>query len=128
MKLPCETIIVDILPIIRKELAIELVETHQVRKASVARMFGISGTAISQYIYGLRGNRSLMENSRHYDMFMKEISASAESIVTKKSTVADELCRLCSLAKSSGIVDEVSSLKGGYLPASVCPECPGNSA
>ncbi|MDR2866546.1 MAG: transcriptional regulator [Methanomassiliicoccaceae archaeon] len=124
MRLPCETIIVEILPIMRKKLALDLIETHRMRKADVARLFGVSGTAISQYVYGMRGNNSLLEDSPHYERFVKEISLSAEKVAEKKSNVTDELCRLCDLVKCIGMVDGIYDNKKGYIPVIKCAECP----
>ncbi|MDR0198416.1 MAG: transcriptional regulator, partial [Methanomassiliicoccaceae archaeon] len=76
MRHSCEMIVVDVLPIIRKELALELIEAHNIKKAAVARMFSVSGTAISQYVHGSRGNRALLEDSPNYMEFLKEIKFS----------------------------------------------------
>jgi len=123
MRLPCEIVVVDILPIVRRELSIELVLVHGIRKASVARMFKVSGTAISQYVYGSRGNRSILDGDPNYTKFMKEIKRSAELLASKKSDVLEELCRLCDVVKNSGILDRIHE-KNETDPLQTCAECP----
>ncbi|MCL2711814.1 MAG: transcriptional regulator [Methanomassiliicoccaceae archaeon] len=119
MRFPCETIVVDVLPIIRKELSIELVNEHNYTKAAVAKMFEVSGTAISQYTHGMRGNSRLLKDNERYGSFMKEIYASARLIATEKSTVTEELCRLCNYAKELIIPDYTDE------DATItCGECP----
>ncbi|MCL2785843.1 MAG: transcriptional regulator [Methanomassiliicoccaceae archaeon] len=118
--LPCEVIIVNILPIMRKELAIKLVDGHRFMKADVARMFGVSGTAISQYIHGTRGHDTSIKDCPNYTDFIREIAESASRIALKKGTVIDELCRLCDYAKRTGMHEYV---RGGQ-PQAKCPECP----
>jgi predicted transcriptional regulator len=124
MRLPCEIIIIDILPIIRKELAIELVKMHGISKARVARMFQVSGTAISQYIHGTRGNSAMIEDTPQYGVLLQEIYTSAEKIAGRKSNVMEELCHLCDFVKGIGIVNHVYMKDLGEVPVIKCVECP----
>jgi predicted transcriptional regulator len=124
MRLPCEIIIIDILPIIRKELAIELVKMHGISKARVARIFQVSGTAISQYIHGTRGNSSMIEDTPQYEQLLHEIYSSAEKIASRKKSVTEELCRLCDYVKNTGIVNHVYMKDLGEVPIVKCVECP----
>jgi predicted transcriptional regulator len=55
MKIPCELIVWYVLPSIRRELARELVEKHKLTQAEVARRFGVTDAAISQYLKSKRG-------------------------------------------------------------------------
>jgi len=124
MRHSCELIVVDILPIVRKELALELIKTHRMRKSAVARMFGVSGTAISQYVHGSRGNRNILDASPMRSDLMKEIKRSAKRLAEKKSEIVDELCYLCSFVKGMGLADLVYQELGETLPMPACAECP----
>ena len=124
MRHSCELIVVEILPVIRKELALEMIKTHKVRKAAIARMFDVSGTAISQYVHGSRGNRNIVEESPQYGELMKEIKRSAKRLVEKKSGIVEELCLLCGFVKRSGMADFVYETNGERAPMSKCAECP----
>jgi predicted transcriptional regulator len=117
-------IVMDVLPIVRKELALELIDAHKIKKAAVARMFDVSGTAISQYVHGSRGNRTILEGSPRYDEFVNEIKISAQRLAEKSSRVLDELCRLCDLAKRIGVVDTACEAVGERTPLPKCLECP----
>lgn len=119
MKHLCEMIVIDILPVMRKELALELINKHGFTKADVARLFDVSGTAISQYVNGIRGTSPILEKSPHHEEFMHEIEVSAELIATQKSDVLKELCRICEFLKRPGMI---SSLCGDG--SVMCAECP----
>jgi hypothetical protein len=125
MRLPCEIVIIDILPIIRKELSVRLVEAHGLMKADVARMFDVSGTAISQYIHGTRGDNRLVSDCPDYDKFIKEIVTSAEKIATNENTVLNELCRICDFVKKIGMHDHIHGKNNEGKPLAKCIECPG---
>ena len=124
MRLPCEIIIIDILPVIRKELAVKLVHSHSLSKATVARMFGVSGTAVSQYIHGTRGGDEKIRDSPNYSEFIGEIGASAKKIVLNESTVDIELCRICEYVKEIGMHEYANGRAGADMPPVKCAECP----
>ena len=124
MKLPCEIIITDVLPVIRKELAVRLVEVHGLTKTNVARLFNVSGTAISQYTHGMRGNGPMIADFPQYDTFINEIYDSAAHIASQKGAVMDELCRLCDIAKRIGIAEHIHKKGRHPMPLIKCAECP----
>jgi len=117
---PCEIVVTDILPIIRKELCVEIVNTHGWKQADVARLFGVSGAAVSQYMKGTRGNTTLVEGHQSYGELMNEISISASRLVNKEETIINELCRLCKLSKKLGLLDHIF----GKELLVKCMECP----
>jgi len=117
---PCEIIVTDILPIIRKELCAEIVTTHGWKQADVARLFGVSGAAVSQYMKGVRGNTQLVEGHQSYDQLMNEISNSANKLVKEEGMVVSELCRLCKISKELGMLDHIF----GRQMLVECMECP----
>ena len=117
---PCEIVVTDILPIVRKELCAEIVTVHGWKQADVARLFGVSGAAVSQYMKGVRGNTGMVEGHKSYEQLMEAISAAAQRLVNKEADVTEELCRLCSFAKKSGMLDHIF----GRELLIKCMECP----
>src|SRR5665647_1652059 len=77
MKIPCELIVWYVLPSIRRELARELVDKHNFSQAEVARRFGVTDAAISQYLKAKRGTSKEIENSGKYEDFRKEVEVAA---------------------------------------------------
>jgi len=117
---PCEIVVMDILPIIRKELCVEIVTAHGWKQADVARLFGVSGAAVSQYMKGVRGNTALVEGHQNYGQLMHEISISAEKLAKNESDIVTELCKLCKFSKKSGMLDHIF----GEEMLTKCMECP----
>jgi predicted transcriptional regulator len=120
-------VVVDILPIVRKELALELIKAHKMRKAAVARLFNVSGTAISQYVHGSRGNRAILEGSPLFGDFMAEIKSSAKRLASEKTGILEELCSLCGFVKRMGLMEVVYEEYGEIPAIAKCPECPKNN-
>ena len=122
MKIPCELIVWYVLPSIRRELARELVEKHHLSQAEVARRFGVTDAAISQYLKAKRGTSKEMENSGKYEEFKREVEVAAVHIMNG-SDIVTETCRICDMVKKSGMLVKVYEIHTGLkAPDCVCPE------
>ena len=98
VKTPCENLIWDLLPIIRKELVCCIVHNFGISQKEAAEKMGLTPAAISQYKCHKRGIPSIKDET-----ILKEINFSAALIVQKGKTVAgSEICRICKLINSKG--------------------------
>lgn len=116
MKIPCELVVWYVLPTIRREVAKELVKTHGMSQAEVARKFGVTDAAISQYLKKKRGENTLIEESPQYGKFEDEIKVSAKRIAENTSEFATEMCRICSFVKSTGMLAKIYEVQMGCKP------------
>jgi len=96
MKSPCEEVALKVLPMIRGELARELVD-RGFSKKEVAEILGVTISAISQYTKGKRGvlkNESIKES----------IKKLADEIVEGKVSESDlgkKICEICSVIRKN---------------------------
>ena len=121
MKIPCELIVWYVLPSIRRELARELVDKHNFSQAEVARRFGVTDAAISQYLKAKRGTSKEIENSGKYEDFRKEVEIAAVRMVNG-SDIVTETCRICEMVKKSGMLVKVYETRTG-IRAPQCVTC-----
>jgi uncharacterized protein len=121
VKIPCELIVWYVLPSIRRELARELVDTYHLSQAEVARRFGVTDAAISQYLKAKRGTSKEIQNSGKYEDFKKEIEASAVRMMNG-SDIVTETCRICEMVKQSGMLVSVYETRAG-VKAPQCVSC-----
>lgn len=124
MKFSCELVVFEILPTARRELAKELVRSYGMSQIKVADMFGITGSAVSQYMKGSRGQNDMIFRSSYVDKFMDLIAECAKMLAEGKSDLVVELCKICTFTKSSGMLDEINGMRGTEEPYSRCQECP----
>lgn len=104
MKNPCEIIVWQVLPVIRKELAKSLIENHGYSQRKVADKLGITESAVSRYLSGKRGKEEIFD-----DKILNEIKKSAKRISKKDSIVViEETCRICNFLKSSDIFEGIN--------------------
>jgi len=104
MKTPCEIIVWNIVPIIRKEFAKNLIENHGLNQRKVADKLGITESTVSRYVSGKRGILEITDNE-----ILDEIRKSSNKIANENgSTVIEETCRICRLLKSKEFVEGIN--------------------
>ena len=101
MKLPCELIIWNVLPAIRREFARVLVEEFNLTQREVAEKLGVTESAISQYMKSKRGSKLEFDRriSGEIKKVMREVSKSE-----KESLLIEKTCSICSLVRSYGFL------------------------
>ena len=103
MKTPCEIIVWNIVPVIRKEFAKNLIENHGLNQKKVADKLGITESAVSRYISGKRGILEITD-----DEILVEIKKSADIIAAENgSAVIEETCKICNLLQSKEFVEGI---------------------
>ena len=121
MKIPCEIIVWYVLPIVRREVANELVSVHHMTQAEVARKFGVTDAAISQYLKKKRGESEIIESSPKYPDFTAKIKESAALIAQEKTSFEEEMCGVCQFVRETGILAEIYKQQFGTTEV-LCPQ------
>jgi hypothetical protein len=123
MKVPCELIVTYILPTAKGALAKELVNTHGMTQVQVAKLFGVTSAAVSQYLKGIRGGNSLIDKSAYRDDFYEMIRDMADSIAAGMP-VNDALCMICEYVKDCGLLKALYVFEGYSGDEMSCFQCP----
>jgi len=97
-KTPCEVIVWDILPCIRRELAKKMADMG-LNETKIAEEIGVTVAAVSQYLSNKRGAQTSFD-----DEIQNEIKKSAQKIIDGGDTVK-EICRICTLIKTKEGLD-----------------------
>lgn len=121
MKVPCELIIWNILPAIRREFARILVEEFNLTQREVAKKLGVTESAVSQYMKSKRGSRLEFDRkiSREIKKVMREVSKSG-----KESLLIEKTCSICSIVKRYGFLCKIHKEDSKNL--NDCKICLGN--
>ena len=99
-KIPCEHIIWEGLPFIRKELARSMVYSFGLCQREAAEKLGLTPSAICQYLSNKRCKINIAD-----EKILTEINKSAEKIIKNgKSAVSTETCRLCKIITKKGFL------------------------
>ena len=104
MKIPCEIIVWQVLPVIRREFAKNMIKNHKLTQKKTAEKLELTEAAVSRYVSGKRGTSEILDGE-----ILKEITKSVNQIVEGNGTsMIEETCRICSLIKASGKIDGIS--------------------
>ena len=104
MKTPCEIIVWNLVPMIKRELAKSLVNDFGLNQRLVADKLVTSEAAVSRYISGKRGALEITDKE-----ILNEIKISARRIAKeKKSILIKEICRICQILKSKEIIEGIN--------------------
>jgi len=121
MKIPCELVVWYVLPTIRREIANELVTTYKMPQSQIAKKFGVTDAAVSQYMKKKRGENSEIEQSPTYAQFKEEIKRAAARMVNEDSDFSKEICNICGVVKELGILAKVyETHTGEKFPEMTC--------
>lgn len=118
MKIPCEVMVWQVLPLVRRELARELVQGHGMSQAEVAKRFDVTDAAISQYLTRKRGGE--YSSAPMYPEFLEAVKGSADRIADGESTYDKEMCYLCAVVKRTGLLALIYRDQTGVFPPAVC--------
>lgn len=112
---PCEYVIWNILPSIRKEFAKSLIEIYGLNQKQAAEILGVTPAAICYYLSNKRGGIDITNEG-----ILNEIDKSAKLIYKNRGKeVTRETCRICRLIKSSGKTSMVKK-NAGEIDVSPC--------
>ncbi|MDH7518128.1 MAG: transcriptional regulator [Candidatus Thermoplasmatota archaeon] len=96
---PCEYMIWNGLPFIRREIAETLIDDFGLSQKEVAERLGVTPAAICQYRAKKRGRMKIKNQ-----IITKEITISAERIIKNDDiSIMEETCRICKIMRNNGI-------------------------
>jgi hypothetical protein len=96
-------IVTYVLPTAKGALAKELVNKHGMTQVQVAKLFGVTSAAVSQYMKGIRGQNGVIDKSAYKDDFYDLIERLADRI-SEGGEVVRALCDVCDFTKESGLL------------------------
>jgi predicted transcriptional regulator len=98
-RVPCEYVIWNGLPLIRKEIAESLMTNFGLNQKEAAEKLGITPAAVCQYVSHKRGNKTIDDEE-----LIKEIRLSSERILNyTDDAMIKETCRICKIFMAKGL-------------------------
>ncbi|MCP2619703.1 helix-turn-helix domain-containing protein [Candidatus Aminicenantes bacterium AC-334-K16] len=121
MKVPCELIIWNVLPAIRREFARILVQEFNLSQREVAAKLGITESAVSQYLKMKRGQKLQFDQA-----ILKEIRKAMKDVSTTldNTLLIEKTCRICSLVRHHGLLCQIH--RGDTRKLDDCQICLGD--
>jgi predicted transcriptional regulator len=93
MKLPCEIVARDILPVLRALIAVDLVKSHGYSQNQAAMFLGITQPSVNYYLNAKRGSRKSSETS--LKPLAKQIAKQLATSRTSPQELIKQICNNC---------------------------------
>jgi hypothetical protein len=98
-KTPCEYMMWNGLPVIRKEIAESMINNFGLNQKETAQKLGITPAAVCQYLSRKRGKIKIIDEG-----ILAEINVSAERIINDGGdSIVSETCRICKIMRAKGV-------------------------
>ena len=110
MTVACEKMVRYVLPWIRKEFAIIMVNELELAQVQVAKKLDVTEPAISQYLSSKRGNEIEIDDEKIL-LAVKE----AAFRINEGSNLSKEICKICRLIRVANAIPDVYRSKVGDI-------------
>ena len=109
LRTPCEFMMWNGLPAIRKEIAESIIDNYDLTQKETAEKLGVTPAAVCQYLSKKRGKLKILDK-----VILAEIKISAERIIKNDgATVTIETCRICKILRAKGVFPMTFDSCGG---------------
>jgi len=99
MLAPCEIAVKSVIPAVRAYVAKELTQTYRMKQNDVAKLLGITQTAVSKYVGNVRGQAIRLDQTKELRKMMNDIaSAIADEEISGPQLIV-RFCEVCTTAR-----------------------------
>jgi len=123
MLLPCEVAVRSLVPALRSAIARELTQTYGLKQKDVARLLGVTQTAVSKYTHHVRGTVIKIEEVEEVQPTIKEIVVSLANGHMSKYELVTKFCVACEIIRQKGLMCELCKLSDPTIDVQQCFVC-----
>jgi predicted transcriptional regulator len=126
MLLPCEVAVRSLVPALRSAIARELTQTYGLKQKDVAKLLGVTQTAVSKYTRHVRGTVLKIEEVEEIQPTIKEIVMSLANGSMSKYEFVTRFCVACEIIRKKGLMCELCKLSDPAVDIQQCFVCHSN--
>lgn len=104
MPIPCEIAVRSVLPALRAYVAKELAQSYELKQTDIAKLLGITQTAVSKYTRHVRGAVIQVEKIDEVQVIVKEICASLVSKDMPRNELVRQFCTACRVIRQKRLM------------------------
>ena len=126
MLLPCEVAVKSVIPAIRSAIARELTQSYGLKQKEVARLLGVTQTAVSKYTSHSRGAVIEIREVKAVQTVLNETVYSLANGDMDKYELAEKLCIVCGIIRQRGLMCSLCALSDQNIDNNKCIVCSPN--
>ena len=123
MLLPCEVAVKSLIPALRSAIARELAQSYGLKQKDVARLLGVTQTAVSKYTRHVRGIVLKVEDVEEIQPTLKEIVVSLVNGRMSKYELVARFCVACEVLRRRGLMCELCKRSDPSIDIQQCLVC-----
>lgn len=123
MILPCEVAVKSVIPAIRSAIARELTQSYGLKQTEVAKLLGVTQTAVSKYTSHCRGAIFEVTEVEGVQPVLKETVFSLANGEMDKYELTEKLCTVCGIIRQSGLMCILCKVSDANIDNSKCIVC-----
>lgn len=104
MTLPCEFVVRAVIPAMRALVARELRDTYQLKQEEIASLLGITQSAVSQYVRGIRGRAVEIEGIREVQGVVETLAQGLAEASLSTRQVMQGYCEACQIIRRKRVL------------------------
>lgn len=104
MKLPCEIIARDILPVLRALIAVDLVKSHGFSQHQAAILLGITQPSVNYYLNAKRGKGEKLSEEMSLKPFARQIAKQLARGKTSSVEIIRQICDNCMEIRAKNLI------------------------
>ena len=121
--LPCEVAVKSVIPAIRSAIARELTQSYGLKQTEVAKLLGVTQTAVSKYTSHCRGAIFEVTEVEGVQPVLKETVFSLANGEMDKYELTEKLCTVCGIIRQSGLMCILCKVSDPNIDNSRCIVC-----
>lgn len=123
MLVPCETASRSLVPALRALLAKELMQNHGLKQTEVAKILGITQTAVSKYVKHVRGSIPEITDVAEIRLKISEIAVLLADGKMPMYGIAKHICMVCQIVRKKRLMCEVCKKYNPSIDSINCNAC-----
>jgi len=124
--LPCEVAVKSVIPAIRSAIARELTQSYGLKQKKVAKLLGVTQTAVSKYTKHCRGAIFEVTDVEGVQPILNKTVFSLANDEMDKYELAESLCVICGKIRQSGLMCILCGVSDPDIDKNRCIVCSPN--
>ena len=123
MPIPCEVAVKSVIPALRAYVAKELSQSYGLKQIDIAKLLGITQTAVSKYATRVRGTVLQVENINEVQVIVKDVCTTLVSGDMSRNKLIKYFCTACRTIRQKRLMCELCKRSDSTIDIQQCIIC-----
>jgi predicted transcriptional regulator len=128
MSIPCEVAVKSVIPALRAYIAKELTQSYGLKQTDIAKLLGITQTAVSKYATHVRGAVLQVENIDEIQVIVKEMCISLKKGNMARNELIKHFCAACKVVRQKRLMCKLCKRSDPTIEIHHCLICVNSPA